>query len=226
MELIQVANFLNGRYLISNMKADKKALLLGDLLASYSVDSLGKSKTEKIYYDTPDFFFADRGINIYTVTEKSSKELVVRYDSEQVERIEFLKNIPNFFKVKINKNDNIYNYSQQINDAIYRVYPTGLHVNIDDILRTCSPQVRILKKRESYRVVNNKGLKMTISFDKTDYVKFGTSVKCTQPTLDIIGDNFKSKDDFRQFLRLLLLDCPQLIKIDSNELTVARKNLM
>ena len=45
MELIQVANFLNGRYLISNMKADKKALLLGDLLASYSVDSLGKSKT-------------------------------------------------------------------------------------------------------------------------------------------------------------------------------------
>ena len=225
MELIQVANFLNGRYLISNMKSDKNEILKGDLLASYSLDHLGSAKNEKVYYDTPDFFFADKGINIYTVAEGPSKELIIRYDSEQVKRIEFLKNIPNFFKLKIGKNDTIHSYYQQINEAIYKVFPAGLHVNIDDMLRASNPQVRILKKRESYRVVNNTGLKMTISFDNCEYIRVNGKSKFSQPTLDIVGDSFKDKSVFQEFLRSVIINHPKLIKLDSNELTVARKNL-
>lgn len=225
MELIQVANFLNGRYLVSNMKSDKNAILKGDLLASYSLDFLGKSKNEKIYYDTPDFFFADKGINIYTVADGASKELIIRYDSEQVKRIEFLKNTPNFFKLKIGKSDTIHKYYSQINEAIYKVFPAGLHVNIDDMLRASSPQVKILKKRESYRVVNNTGLKMTISFDNCDYIKVNGKNKFSQPTLDVVGDAFKDKSVFQEFLRNVIIHHPKLIKLDSNELSVARKNL-
>lgn len=225
MELQQVANFINGRYLVTNLKADKRLILKGNLLASYSVDSLGKSKNEKIYYDTPDFFFADKGINIYTVSDGKSRELVIRYDSAQVQRIEFLKNTPNFFKVKIDKNDSIMKYSEQINEAIYKVFPEGLHVNIDDMLRSSSPRIRVFKKRDSYRVVNNKGLKVTMSFDIADYFKIGTKARFSQNNLDVVGDTFKSKDMFREFLNSLIIDSPQLIKIDSNELTFARKNL-
>lgn len=225
MELVQVANFLNGRFLISNMKADKKAILTGTLLSSYSLDFLCKGKNEKIYYDTPDFFFADKGINIYTVFDGLSKELVIRYDSAQVQRIEFLKNIPNFFKMKINKNDTIHQYYEQINEAIYKVFPTGLHVNIEDVLRKCSPQVRILKKRESYRVVNNTGLKTTISFDECQYIKVNTKAKYSQPTLDVVADAFKDKSEFDNFLHLIIRDYPQLIKLNNNELSVARSNL-
>ena len=225
MELIQVANFLNGRFLISNMKADKKALLHGGLLSSYSLDFLGKGKNEKIYYDTPDFFFADRGINIYTVSDGKTKELVIRYDSSQVNRIEFLKNIPNFFKIKINKNDDILKYSEQITEAIYKVFPTGLHINVDEMLRHSSPQIKILKKRESYRVVNNKGLKTTISFDDCQYIKINSKSKYSQPTLDVVADSFKDKSEFDNFLHLIVRDYPQLIKLNSNELAVARSNL-
>lgn len=225
MELIQVANFLNGRFLISNMKADKKALIKGGLLASYSLDFIGKAKNEKVYYDTPDFFFADRGINIYTVTDGKSKELIIRYDSAQVNRIEFLKNIPNFFKIKIDKSDSILKYSEQINDAIYKVFPAGLHVNVEDILRQSSPQVRIIKKRESYRVVNNTGLKTTISFDDCQYINVKSGAKHSQPTLDVVADAYKNQSDFDNFLHLIVRDYPQLIKINSNELTVARSNL-
>ena len=208
------------------MKADKKALLKGGLLASYSLDFIGKGKNEKVYYDTPDFFFADKGINIYTVSDGTSRELVIRYDSAQVKRIEFLKNIPNFFKVKIDKSDmGIMKYSEQISEAIYKVFPAGLHVNIDDYLRQSSPQVRIVKKRESYRVVNNSGLKTTISFDDSQYIKVKSGAKFSQPTLDVVADSFKDKADFENFLHLIVRDYPQLIKLNSNELSVARSNL-
>ena len=66
---------------------------------------------------------------------------------------------------------------------------------------------------------------MTLSFDECEYQKVGTKQKFMQSTLDVVGDNFKQKDDFKQFLKNLILDYPKLIKIQSNELTVARSNL-
>lgn len=225
MELIQVANFLNGRFLLNNIKVDKSAILKSKLFSTFSVGTLGASNIEKIYYDTDDFFFAEKGINIYTTHDKVSKELIIRYDSEQVTRIEFLKNIPNFFKLKIGKDDNISKYYDKINDAIYKVFPTGLNVNIEEYLRASKPQIKINKKRDSYRVVNNRGLKMTLSFDNCEYFKVGTRSKFNQCTLDIVGDNAREKDDFNNFLKDIVLDYPKIIKIQSNELTVARNNL-
>lgn len=225
MELIQVANFLNGRFLLNNIKIDKSTILKSKLFSTFSVGALGSSNIDKIYYDTDDFFFAEKGINIYTTFDKSSKELIIRYDGEQVTRIEFLKNTPNFFKLKIAKDDGIDKYTQQITDAIYKVYPTGLNVNIEEYLRKSKPQIRIVKKRDSYRVVNNKGLKLTLSFDMCEYIKVGTKSKFAQNTLDVVGDNAKDKDGFNEFLRDMVLDYPKIIKIQSNELTVARNNL-
>lgn len=225
MELIQVANFLNGRFLLNNIKFDKSAILKSPLFSTFSVGALGNSNIEKIYFDTDDFFFAEKGINIYTTFDKISKELIIRYDGEQVTRIEFLKNTPNFFKIKIAKDEGIDKYSQQITEAIYKVYPSGLNVNIEEYLRKSRPQIRISKKRDSYRVVNNKGIKLTLSFDICEYFKVGTKSKFAQSTLDVVGDNAKDKDSFNAFLRDLILDYPKIIKIQSNELTVARNNL-
>ena len=40
-----------------------------------------------------------------------------------------------------------------------------------------------------------------------------------------MGSSIKSKEDFVQFLKLIVLDYPKLIRIENNELTVARNNL-
>jgi len=225
MDLKQVANYLNGRYLLSNMKADRNEILKGQLLASFSVGPLGSSNIVVEYYDTKDFFFAEKGINIYTTLANKRKELIVRYDSEQVSRIEFLKNIPNFFKIEIGSNDSISKYYEQLIEAIYYVFPTGLNVNIEDYLRESSPQIKILKKSEQFRVVNNNGLKVTIAFENCEYQKVGTRHKFSQPTLDIVCDSYKLKDKFDVFLRDLIINHPKLIKIQSNELTIAKTNL-
>ena len=78
MELIQVANFLNGRFLLNNIKVDKSAIVKSNLLSTFSVGSLGTTNIEKVYYDTDEFFFAEKGINIYTTFDKASRELIIR----------------------------------------------------------------------------------------------------------------------------------------------------
>ena len=221
----QVSNYLNVRFLLNNLKADRNEMLKGQLLSSYSVGPLGCNNVIVEYYDTKDFFFAEKGINIYTTLANKHKELIVRYDSEQVSRIEFLKNIPNFFKMEIGSNDSISKYYEQLIEAIYYVFPTGLNVNIEDYLRESSPQIRISKKSDQYRVVNNNGLKVTIAFENCDYQKVGTRQKFSQPTLDVVCDSYKLKDKFEEFLRDVIINHPKLIKIESNELTIAKSNL-
>lgn len=225
MELKQVANYLSGKYLLNNYKADRNEILKGSLLASFSVGSLGAGNQVVEYYDTKDFLFAEKGINIYTILSANTKELIIRYDAEQVTRIEFLKNIPNFFKIQIGINDTVSKYFAEISEAIYRVYPTGLNINIEDELRNSSVQIRVNKKTDSYRVVNNNGLKVTMSFEVCDYIKVGTKHKYSQPTLDVVCDSNLLKDKFNQFLRDIIINHPKLIKIENNELTIARKNI-
>ena len=225
MEMKQVANYLNGKYLVNNMKTDKREILNGPLLSSFSVGALGNENITVQYYDTKEFFFAEKGINIYTKTSNTTKELIIRYDSEQVSRIEFLKNIPNFFKIQINANDDISKYYPQIIEAIYQVFPTGLNVNIEDLLRESSAQIKIIKKCDTYRVVNNNGLKLTLAFENCEYQKIGTRIKFSQPTIDIVCDSYKLKDKFNEFMREVIINHPKLIKLQNNELTIARNNL-
>ena len=226
MELKQVANFLNGRYLIINKKKDKSTLLNGKLLSSCSVDSLGFSKQVVEYYDTTDFFFADRGISIYTITTSTTKELIVCYDSGHVKRIDFLKNIPNFFKLTLNsKKDKVVKYYDQINDAIYQLFPEGLHVDIIEMLQSTSVQLTIMKKCEDYRVVNNNGLKTTMSFTNSTYISKQKRQKLVHDHLEVQAEAKIDKDLFDKFLKYIILDCPQLLRTDTNELEFARKNM-
>lgn len=223
MELEQVANYLNGKFLINNLKADKKEIVKGPLLASYSTDKLGASVCEVNFYDTHDFFFAERGINIYTEVTKTSSVLIVRYDSNHSGRIEFLKNIPNFFKLPISKGSSIHSYYEQINEAIYRVFPAGLSVNVEEYLRQSTPVIKINKKRDSYRVVNNVGLKMILNFETCEYYNTVTKNKFSQPVLDVFGETPKT-EDFELFLKHIVRDHPQLIKLPDNELELVRSN--
>lgn len=226
MALTEVTNLANGRYLIADMKKDKPTIIRSGLLSSFAVGSLGSSYNEKVYYDTPEFFFAEKGINIYTVTiNGSAKELVIKYDNEQVKRIEFLKNMPNYFKLPIRKDENINKHYDEITEAIYRIFPSGINVNIEEYLKQCSPQIKVFKKRDSYRVVNNAGLKMVMSFDVAEYSNVSKRGKFSQPSMDIVCESVRNPDDFNIFLKTVIRDFPQLIKIESNELTVARNNL-
>ena len=62
-----------------------------------------------------------------------------------------------------------------------------------------------------------------MSFDNCEYSTLaGRKSKYVQPTLDIVCEASKQTDEFKMFLHSIIRDYPQLIKIESNELTVAR----
>jgi hypothetical protein len=85
--------------------------------------------------------------------------------------------------------------------------------------------IKIFKKRESFRVVNNSGLKLVMSFDNAEFTALKGKGKFLQPNLDIVCESSRNPDDFTIFLKSVIRDFPQLIKIENNELTVARNNL-
>ena len=133
--------------------------------------------------------------------------------------------LPRKFQCATKVKNQSWNFTAQINEAICQVYPEGLHVNIDEALREAGPRVRIVKKSEQYRVVNNKGLKTTIAFEDCKYFECGGRSKFAQASLEIVGEKSQSKEDFEEFLRQVVIECPKLIKIESNERTVARNGL-
>ena len=64
-----------------------------------------------------------------------------------------------------------------------------------------------------------------MSFDNCEYSMIKGRSKHIQPTLDVVCETTKGNDDFKILLHSLIRDYPKLIKIESNELTVARNNL-
>ena len=89
------------------------------------------------------------------------------------------------------------------------------------MLRNSQPRVIIRKKNDDYRVVNNNGLKTTISFSNSTFINVRTGAKFVQEQLEVLAESNMNKDLFTTFLRSIILDCPQLIRLDNNELTIA-----
>ena len=83
-EMVRRANYYGERFLLTNLKKDKKSTLrFSGVLKTFDVSEPKKDKLTKFYYDTPNLFFRKNGINISrnVYSDKSYCDLVVRYDS-------------------------------------------------------------------------------------------------------------------------------------------------
>ena len=64
-----------------------------------------------------------------------------------------------------------------------------------------------------------------MSFEDCTYFDCNTRAKFSQSSVEVVGEKSDNKDEFNNFLRQLVIECPKLIKIESNELAVARNGL-
>ena len=64
---------------------------------------------------------------------------------------------------------------------------------------------------------------MILNFENCDYYNTITKGKFSQPVLDVLGETSKT-EDFDLFLKHLVRDHPQLIKLPDNELSLVRSN--
>ncbi len=222
------SNYLGNKFSLDNLKKDKLNILKNSpTLKSYSVQLTGKDTTQKVYYDTPDFYLYKRGIviNKNTFKGKSTAELVVRYESER-KRIEFLSDIPDTFAINISAKDSIYKHAEFIADAISNLLPNGIEVNSFNVIKACVPIFEIEKKRESYRVIHIRGLKCTFNFSFATY-KTSLNRKTERLQLfEIESQTVKLNEDYQTLIKLLKFEFPKLIEVQHSDFLISKSLLI
>ncbi len=222
------SNYLGTKFSLDNLKKDKLTIMKNSpTLKSYSVQLVGKDVLQKVYYDTPDFYLFNRGIvvNINSFKGKSNAELVVRYESEK-KRIAFLSNIPDTFAITIPAKANILNYSEFIAEAISNLLPNGIEVDAEQFLHKCAPVFKILKKRESYRVIHINGLKCMFFFSQAEYSTSLNRRKTRLELFEIESSTINLKNDYDMLVKLLKFEFPKLIEIEHSDFIISKENLL
>ena len=226
MEQLETLERINkSKFLVANIKKDKGAMLSDDYFKTFSIISLGGDKIETIYYDTKDYFFRDKGISIYFTSGKNSApEFIVNYDSSIVTRIEFLKNMPSFYKIST-KDSHPRNHKECINEAVYNFFPNGLGTDIDEQIAALVPVLRVNKVIDKYRIINNTGVKAKMSFCNVVASNLVVGGKGKYDTLEINSDPNVDIGVYNDFEKSMLLQFPTLIKMSSNEFVSASDHI-
>lgn len=222
-EMVRRANYYGEKFLIPDFKKDiKNVFNFSGVLKTFDVSSPRKDTVLKTYYDTPEKFFRKSGINI-TVNEYSNRnyqDIIVRYDSSQ-KRIKFISDLPDTFIKKIRKKENLKNHYDYMATGILELVPKGLNADVFETIKNIKPILIVTKKRERFRVINNDGLKMVLSFEKCIYKsgKNNTKVKLDMLEIRLESAN-KTKEMFDAFIKRLQLQQSMFIKQKHSDLFV------
>ena len=222
-------NYFGSKLLIDNMKIYKNDVLnKNELLKTFLVSHYAKDVVTKTYYDTPDNFFLNSGINIHlnVIKGKPTAELVIRYDSVK-ERINFLMDMPETFSMQIPAKESIRQHLDDIAYAVNEIVPSGLYTNVDDKVRQLQPFIIAKKKRDRYKAVSNSGLKLILSFDTTEYSSPRARHKVDMELLEISSESDRSlAKDYDDFIKNIILEKPYLVKLKTRDLFIGVEYLI
>lgn len=226
-ELGRQENYTGYKFLIEDYKSIFNNIMkTSSLLKNFGVSSSLRDTVEKNYYDTQDMFFRKNGVNISVNVYKNRPyaDLVIRYDSA-VKRIQFLSDIPDTFIKKIGKHDKIYQYYDYIAKAIGELCPNGLNINVLETVKTIVLKLKVTKKRDRYRAINSRGLKIILSFEQSVYM----NAKRSKVKLNILELRLDSPSNtqlmFDEFVHSLQLAEYRLIKVQNSDLFIGQDYL-
>jgi len=220
-------NYLGTKFYLDNIKQMKTTILTNPTtFTGFDRMSFIKDLQIKEYYDTQDFFFQENSINIYLnqIKGNKTKELVVRFNGAS-ERIRFLSNIPDTFSLTIGKKDSIYNHAEFIAESISQLVPSGLNVDIASTVKKMVNIFIVKKKRERYKYISIKGLKLNFDFND---VEFSTLLNKNQERvymLEITSGNKNFKDDYDAFIKKIMFNNPTLIKLKNSDMALGKEYL-
>lgn len=226
-QLLEKENYLCTKYYLDNLKKQRLEILNNPTtFTGFDRMSSTKDNLLKEYYDTPDFFFQDRGVAIHvnTVKGRKTKELVVRFDTEK-ERIRFLSDIPDTFSINIGKKESIYQYAEFIAESVGKLVPSGLTINIAETVKTLKNVFSIEKKRERYTFINIKGLKVKFDFADTLFYSSLNRKKERLFMLEITSNDVNKKEMYDEFVKKVLFNNPTIIKLKNSDLALGREQL-
>ena len=221
-------NYVGEKYLIENYKEIKNNIVkTSGILKNFGVNPPLKDVVEKKYYDTDDLFFRQLGVNISVNVYKSRSyaDLVVRYDSDKI-RFQFLSDIPDTFIKKIGKKDLISQHFEYIAQVILELIPNGISIEPMEKVQLIQLKLIIKKKRERYRIINSRGLKIIFSFEQSVYMnQKRNKVKLNMLELRLDSPVHKTGEMFEKFIHDLRITEHRLIKLKRSDLFIGQEYL-
>ena len=224
---LKKTNYLEAKYYLDNLKKQKLSIINNPTtFTGFDRISINKESVVKDYYDTPDFFFQNSGISINVNTYKKSKTsaLVVRWDTSR-ERIAFLSNIPTTFELEISSKDGIFKHTEFIAESIRELVPSGLNVDIEQMVNSIVRVFSVNKQRECYKYINYNGLKIKMSFSKTLYSTFLNRNKELVNILEVKSEDTNRKEEYEAFTKKIEFNNPTLIKLVASDMRLGRDYL-
>lgn len=227
--LTQKRNFFGAKFLIDNIKKFKGDVLYKNpFLKSFLVTPLEKVFVTKTYYDTPDNFFYDNGINIHLNTTRGNKnsELIIRYNNNNKQRINFLLDLPETFTITLKSKESIFNYLNKIAYSVTEIVPSGLHINIEEKVKKLEPVIIAKKNRDRFRAIKNNGLKLNLSFDYTEYSSSRTKLAYKLELFEISSENESSyAREFENTIKSFIFEKPYLIRLHDSDYAIGKEYL-
>lgn len=220
MEVLTRANdYMTSIFAMTRPKQEVKQIFDKDGITRLFVRNiLGKDNIVKTYYDTPDGFFKNRGIDICTIESKTynTNQIVVQLE-KNIKRIMFLSDMSTKNVKTIKIREDIRKHVDFIEASVYDIFPSGVDVDVRALVPMLKPTIIVTKKRDRYRVFDNKGLKVIISIDDVDYknLKSRISDKCKQVEMQLDSDKTEA---YKDFVYRMSLQVPSLVPMDSNDL--------
>lgn len=213
MEIRANTEYISSIFAMQNPKVEKRKVFEHGGITTLFVDSyLGKDKTLKVYYDTPEGTFANLGVNIYTIESrvKRIESLHVSLKTD-VSRHMFLSDMPTYFRMDIHPGDRVTRYAEFIAESIYKIFPNGIEADAKYLAMKLKPIMFVEKDREQFRLYNNDGLKVILSFDKVVYRNLKNKMTDKSRQLEVSLQSAISRSDYDDFIRRLSLQVPTLV---------------
>ncbi len=229
-DAVVVNSSLGSKLVMSNYKKDKEHLTRYSTLVRKNFGHYVEStKIIKTYYDTDDMFFHSVGINICETIDKKhkEKEIIVRYDSN-VERITYLKFLPDTYYLKVKTGDKISKHLDFIESAILQLITNGLQTNVMNLLKTIKPLIMVNKDREIWNYALPNKLIVNFNFDRCVYSTTKNRDKYKVDILEITAENKPNEfsDVYNNFIKDLIMDLPTLIEAKHSDLFIGLDYLL
>ena len=227
MENAKKSNYLGTKFLVDNLKKDRKTIMAGGYFKGFGFDGSSKDITTKSYYDTQDFFLQLNGITINKNDYKGKlySDLVVRYESEK-KRIEFLSDFPDTFAIQIPAKHSIYQHIDFIAYAIGELLPSGLGVDVPTLIQAMSPVIIVTKKRDYMRAYSANGLKMFVYFTSAEYTTpLIPKLKQKIEMVEFDSDTIEHRKEYDDFIKRVVFSNPKLIELQHSDVLIGREYL-
>ncbi len=199
-------------------------LKLNQNLGFYNIIGQGKIKDTEIYYDTEKKLLSGAGLLL-------RKKITPKRTYFSLVRISGMDNIENrekkSFLGECEEGDNPSDFPEQIAEEINRIFNNLFTINVVDIVKHCSPYIRIDISGNRYKLVSGTGCEAEITFETLKIRDMRTGRKAKRRNFSIeMADDANYKKEREEILDVIDRHCKEVFFVRRNRFEIAEATVV